>query len=355
MVNFNNNNNVDTSSVSNADLLQAALAEAMSSGASATDDVSEVQTEVHAQEDVQPVAEEQAQEEARTPQPQKDEYVYVTDESGQRKKIKVDYTPEKVRKAYEMAAGMRKFQAERDRLRKEMESLQQLKTDYEDLQQSWSALEGALREKGLAGLIDLLHGKEGYYDEFLARELERREYLKNASPAERERMQLEERLARVEREKARKEKEFQEYQEKLLREREAQEQLQLQNMINPAFNKYRFAGTLGDSILEERLDQAIWHQALSNLENLPDSVELTPALVEKEFREVASTFKKVINKQATQKTKEIVETRKANAQAAVAAKAASGMKQSYPQDVEQDIANGNLKGLLSKMARGFKL
>ena len=265
----------------------------------------------------------EAQSQAASNEP-KEEYVYVTDDSGQRKKIKVDFTPDKVKKAYEMAAGMRKFQAERDRYKKEVEAVQAIREEYEDLKKSWTTLEETVRTKGVEGVLDLLLNKEGAYQEYLQREFERREFLKNASPAERERFELEERLARAEREKAQKAKEFEEFQNKLLKQKEQQEELELKNLIVPAFSKHRFAGTLGDSVLEERLDQAVWNQALSNLENLPDNIPLSNALVEKEFREVAATFRKAINRQAVAKAKEVVETRKANAQAAVAAKAASG-------------------------------
>lgn len=249
------------------------------------------------------------------------EEIVVTDDAG-RRKLKVDYKDRvKIKKAFELAAGFRKHQAERDRAIARAKELETIVPEHTDLKKTMSALEQAFDKDGVAGIVNLLAKKPGSYEAFIEAEIARRDRKANASPAELKQIELEERLERSERERAAKDKEVQEYLEKGKTERELAEKRSAEAVLHPTFNKYRFAGTLGDEALEGRLDSAIWEQSRAELSKLPDDVEITPAMVDKTFREIAGSFRKAIKGQAEKVTNQTLAARKVNASEAAAAAA----------------------------------
>lgn len=280
------------------------------------------------------------------------EDVIVSDDSG-RKKVKVDWNDrEKLKKYVQMAAGMRKFQAERDRLNKELSDIQ---PKYQDLANSWQAIEDAFSSNGIKGLINLLGGDNEAYDRHIQAEFNRLKSRESASPSELERMDLEERLSSERRERERLAKQVEDNLKKAQEKEETASMKALESIVHPAFDKHRFAGKLGDDVVEARLDQAVWDQALKRLEDYPDDISLTPGIVEKEFRDVANSFRKIINKQAEQKAQKVVTNKKVAAQEAAAAKAMSGYKPKTTQAAEKfksDIRGGNLVSALSDLMTG---
>lgn len=280
------------------------------------------------------------------------EDVIVSDDSG-RKKVKVDWNDrEKLKKYVQMAAGMRKFQAERDQLNRELSDIQ---PKYQDLANSWQAIEDAFSSNGIKGLINLLGGDNEAYDRHIQAEFNRLKARESASPSELERMDLEERLSSERRERERLAKQVEDSLKKAQEKEETASMKALESIVHPAFDKHRFAGKLGDEVVEARLDQAVWDQALKRLEDYPDDISLTPGIVEKEFRDVANSFRKIINKQAEQKAQKVVTKKKVAAQEAAAAKAMSGYKPKTSQASEKfksDIRGGNLVSALSDLMTG---
>lgn len=280
------------------------------------------------------------------------EEVIITDDSG-RKKVTVDWKDrEKLKKYVQMAAGMRKYQVERDKATAE---LSELKPKYDDLAQSWQAVETAFSSGGIRGLINLLAGADDAYERHLQAEFQRVKARENATPSELERMDLEERLASERREREKLARQVEENLKKATEKEEISSMKALESLVHPAFDKHRFAGKLGDEVVEAQLDQAIWDQALKRLEQYPEHFELNGSVVEKEFREVSNAFRKIINKQAEQKAQKVVASKKVAAQEAAAAKAMKGYSPKTSPNAEKfksDMRSGNLVSALTDFMTG---
>jgi len=280
------------------------------------------------------------------------EDVIITDDSG-RKKITVDWKDrEKLKKYVQMAAGMRKYQVERDKATAE---LSDIKPKYNDLAQSWQAVEDAFSSGGIRGLINLLAGADDAYERHLQSEFQRLKTREAATPSELERMDLEERLTTERREREKLARQVEENLKRAQEKEEVSSMKALESLVHPAFDKHRFAGKLGDEVIEAQLDQAVWDQALKRLEQYPENFELSPSVVEKEFREVSNAFRKIINKQAEQKTQKVIASKKVAAQEAAAAKAMKGYSPKTAPAAEKfksDMKSGNLVSALTDFMTG---
>jgi len=284
------------------------------------------------------------------------EEIIITDDSG-KKKLKVDWSDrEKLKKYVQQAAGMRKFQAERDQLTTKIKSME---PEYQDLKKSWGAVEEAFTKGGIRGLVNLLANDPQGYERHLSSEISRIRAREAATPDELARMDLEEKLATERKEREILQKRVEEDLKRSQEEREVASLKSLEAQVHPVFDKYRFAGKLGDEVVEARLDQAVWDQALKRLEQYPDDVELSPSLIDREFRDVANSFRKIINKQAEAKTKQIVTSKKIAAQENAAVAAMNGMMANNAQSAEKfkgDIRKGDLTSALRDLMTGkFKL
>lgn len=284
------------------------------------------------------------------------EEIIITDDSG-KKRLKVDWSDrERLKKYVQEAAGMRKFQHERDQLTSKLKTIE---PEYADLKKSWGAIEEAFTKHGIKGLVNLLANDQGGYDKHIQAELARVKAREQASPAELERMDLQETLIAERREREQLQKRVE---EDLKRSESAREEASLRSLeskVHPSFDRYRFAGKLGDEVIEARLDQAVWDQALKRLEEYPDHVELTPNIIEKEFRDISNSFRKIITKQAEVKAQKVVTNKKIAAQENAATAAMSSMMGNTAQSSEKfktDIRKGDLTSALRDLMTGrFKL
>ena len=246
-----------------------------------------------------------------------EEEIVVSDDSGTRRRLKVSYTDrEKIKKAYEMAAGMRKAFSERDTFKQKVSAME---TDYKDLKSSWGALEEAFSKSGVAGIVNLLGGKNDAFESFMKSEVDKRNRYATASPEEKRQLDLQ---SQLDQERAEKKQLMDKVQADLSASQEAKksaEQKNAESVLHPTFDKYRFTGKLGDASLEEQLDSAVWTQAREKLMALPDDTDITPAMVDKAFRETANTFRKAIDKQANTQVQQTVAKKKVAAQEAAQA------------------------------------
>jgi len=285
-----------------------------------------------------------------------EEEILVTDDAGKRK-IKVSFKDrERIKKAFAAEAGMRKFQAERDKAIRKASELERIAPEYQDLKKSWGAVEEAFQKSGVQGLVNLLAGKDNAYESYIQAEVDKRNRRATASPDELQRMDLEEALDTERRERTRLAKQVEEQLNSVKTERELAQQKAAESVLHPTFNKYRFAGQLGDEALEERLDSAIWEQAKAELAK-QQSDEISAADVDRAFREVASSFRKVIKSEANKQTKQAIATKKANASEAAAAAATRGTTASTGRDgVVKNMGSGKLgDSLLAIMTGRLKL
>jgi hypothetical protein len=284
------------------------------------------------------------------------ESIVVTDDKGKRK-IEVDFNnKEQLKKYVQMAHGARKWQAERDQA---LTKAKEVETKYSDLRSNWDVLEQTYQADGIAGLVDLLEGRQGAFNEWEKSRLDRYEMLKKASPAERELFEAKEREITRQREIERIRKENEEFRTKVSQEREQAELKSLESSVHPVFDRYRFADKLGDSDTEQMFDEMLWTSALKRLEPYEDKgVPLTSDLIEREFKAVAVALRKRINVQADKKAAKVVEQRKKEATENVQAAVSSGYKTpSVAREAEDLIKGGNIAGLFKgwgKYSKAFK-
>jgi hypothetical protein len=281
------------------------------------------------------------------------EEVTVTDTKG-RRKVKVDFSDrEKLKKYVALAHGGRKWQKERDTATAELGKVQ---SEYKTIKSDFDKLEEAYQSGGVAGLVNLLEGRKDAFDNWYQQEAKRREAFDSMTDSERRSYQLEQEQLRRDSENQKLREEYESKLSKIQEEKEITETRALESRLHPAFDRYRFSGKLGDEVAEHHYDQAIWNQALSNLEQLPNEIEITQAMIDKEFRTVSSAFRKVINKQVQSGTKKAVEQQKKSATTKAQAKVSRGIKQNSDLDnLKSNLKSGNIvESLSSFFAAGGK-
>lgn len=297
-------------------------------------------------DDTQKDSSEEPQAKGTNPGTSKKEVITITDEQGRRRKVEIDYSDRvAIRKAHEFAAGARKWQAERDQA---IRSQKEMSGKYQEVNNNWQLLEKAFSQNGVEGVVDLLEGRPGAYQDKVKKGWERQKFLDNASPKEIQALQAQEKAELQVRENERMRRENEEFKKQITEEREQAELRSLESRVNPTFNKYRFADKLGNDTDEHMFDEMLWNTALKRLEPYEEKgLELTPELIEREFHEVAKSIRNRIRVQADKTATRTVNQKKQeateNAQAAVKA----GYKQGGATKEARDlINNGNLTSLL---------
>jgi len=249
---------------------------------------SEDETDVEANEalDEEPKEEEQSESDD-------DSIEYIVADN---KKIKIDYSDRgRTKKAYEMAAGMRKFQSDRDKVQKELEAE---KASSQETKDNWQKLEDAKHD--LPQLLDLITGEQSVLERYVESKIKEKEHLSNLSPSQLESYNKGLDLDKREAEMARREAGMTTQAEKTSQDREKAEMAAQVAMITPIFSKYRFAGQLDNENREHRLDSMIFSEAINNLSAYD---QITPELVEKEISSIAGDLRKTINVQADKRVK----------------------------------------------------
>lgn len=245
--------------------------------------------------------------------------------------------------------GMRKFQAERDQLAKKFEETSKKLAEVET---NWNSLESAYSNQGLEGVINTISGDPEGYKKFLDREFAKKREFENATPTQKREMELQEQLSREKRSREQIEKRIKDMEEKTTGERVVAEQKSLEATVNPIFEKYRFTGKLGDDEAEYYYDKALWRETLDNVEQLPEE-SITRETIENEFKKVANAYRKVINKQADNKVKKVIDSKKQSAQENAAVKAMSGMTDSAAVDnFKGAIRGGNITDAFRQLMSG---
>lgn len=293
--------------------------------------------------DAPPEVEAEATAEAKDEQPAKEEF-FVTGPDGRKVKVVADYSDrDQIKKAYEQAAGMRKFQAERDA---KTAAYAKLESEHAPLKETWSKFEQAWQLGGMEGVVDLIAGKQGAFKSEL-------EKYANATPDER--IQMERQLAdeKVRRAETQRQAEI-DQKLKMVDERLAMaDEKETRALVTPAFQKHRFAGQLGDSVAEQHLDKAVWAEALDRLDKYEG--EITAEVVDQTFEEISSALRRATKVQAERTIKKTVEKKKEEASTQVAAAAMKGMqKDTQAQSLTQRLWNGDSVGVLSELFRGSR-
>lgn len=283
------------------------------------------------------------------------EVITITDEQGRKRKVEVDYSDrEATKKAHLLAAGARKWQAERDQA---IQSSKQLTGKYGDLEKNWNSLEGAYQKGGIEGVVDLLEGRSGAFKDHARKVHEREQFIKNATPQELEALKKSEENDLTRKELAKLRKDNEDFKKSVQEERERAELGSVESQVHPVFNKHRFADTLGDADAEHMFDEMLWTTSMGRLEKLETALEVegkkvTPEMISQEFARTAKAIRSKINVQAEKKATSVVEQKKREATENVQAKVMSGYKSSgNASEASRLINNGDLTSVLKNWGK----
>lgn len=273
------------------------------------------------------------------------ETVLVKGTEGRKEKVKIDYSDRKaIKQAFLKAAGMRKFQAERDAA---LKTHRDLEKEHDGLKKDFDKIEQAFAEHGAKGIVALLGGEDAWQSA-VDDELSHRDYVSSLTADEKYQLELKKRDEQYKKQLS-SEQEKREMFQKQVEEREEQAALrELESKLHPSFDRYRFAGKLDDPAVENMYDQAIWDQVRSRLGEYPDDVELSQAIIDKEFRTVSSKFKKHIKTQTEKQVKKTVEKKKTEAEKRANVTAKKGLKGNTQREkVMKALLSGDLSTALN--------
>lgn len=276
------------------------------------------------------------------------EELVVTGPKGKRK-IKLDYSDkDSIKKYVQLAHGARKWQAERDQARTELGTVKQ---ELESTKKDWDLLEGLYQKGGIKAIADRL--EPGQWDQIINDAIAERERLANMDPSERRELEFQQ----YQEQQARRERELE---SKYKQQLEQLEQVKAETMTKDivakasgALGKYGFEGKLGNPDLEYELNDRVWSKALQTLEQLPEDVEITQAMIDREFRNQSIRQQKLFNLQSTSTTKKAVSKAKEKAQSKAKAIAHTPKAATADRDkFRQEVRSGDWREALNTFVNG---
>lgn len=241
------------------------------------------------------------------------EDVSVTDERGKRS-VRVDFSDrDAIRQAVRQAAGMRKYQSERDAARRELASLKEGQPDLQKDAEDFRKLSKAWDEKGLDGLLGVLSGGKQTIESLVEERIKHREWASKASPAELDAFNAREaaKTAEAAAEKAR--REFEGYKTDLEKKQTEADRSVVEAYTKRGFAEHRFAGKLGDASLEHQLDELLWAGTREALMQLPDDAEFTAEAVGAEFARRAAVLKRAVKQETDKQVRGVMKQKKIEA------------------------------------------
>lgn len=241
------------------------------------------------------------------------------------------------KKIKDLEKGMRQFQVERDRTRKELEAV---RGEFGELRSNWNALDKAWNSRGIEGLVDLLEGREGAHADYVKKHVDRARLLEDASPDQRKALLAEESAESRAREIQQMRKENETFKKEIQEREERAEMKALESRVYPAFDKHRFQGQLGDADAEHMFDTMLWDTTMKRLEPYEEKgVDISPALVEREFKAAAQAVRKYVSVQAEKKAAKAVERQKNDATEHVQTKVRQGYRPNSAAKEANDLLN----------------
>lgn len=280
------------------------------------------------------------------------ETIAIKDPSGKKTELQIDWdNRESIKKKIHEAAGMRFFQAERDKVAKDYETF---KNEVTPVKEAFSKFNSAFEANGIDGIVELLSGGTDKAKEYYASKFEKMQARASATPLELEKMDLEERLMSAQRSLEAFQKQTEESKQKLAADRETAERVKLESVIHPVFNKYRFAGQLGNTAAENKLDIAVWNEVQGELDKIGAS-NITEEIVEQHFQKAFDELRQTINTNVSKKASAVIANKKAKVAESLATKANNSYAPATNSDKEafrKDMASGNLTSALTSLFSG---
>lgn len=278
------------------------------------------------------------------------EEIVVRDDQG-RRKVKVDWNNrDDIKKKLKLAAGARRWQSERDQARSQLKKL-------EEPAKLMGELEEAYQTRGVEGVIDRIEGREGAYQDYINKQIERHQLRENASPQELALLDKQEAYEKQQARLKKLEEDHRRIQEEQSSKEAAVQERELRNTVEPVFNQYRFAGKLGNPDQEQMLDQMVWSSALKKLEPYEDrGDEITSDMVRRAFRSSSNSIRKMINLQSEKKVQKVIKKKKQDATEHAQRTMQRGQAQSKDgADMKDMLRKGDLSGFIKQYASRLKI
>lgn len=281
------------------------------------------------------------------------EELIVKGADGKRKKIKVDYSnKQQIKQNALKAAGMRKFQAERDAALREVEALR----GSQEKAENFDVLSEAYEVGGPEAVIRAMLGDE-QGQQWLEQFAERYSYKQSASEDELKYLNAQEQAERQARELEAIKRRQEEYEKRVTEKQEAAAVAELQSTVNVVFDKYRFAGKLGDASQEHDLDETIWTRATNELKKYEEQgIDITRDMADKAFRRASEKLRKLINVQSEKKANRKVKQKKDKALETAQVTAKRGQAANVKaDDARSMIRNGNYVDFFKNFGKNIKI
>jgi len=290
--------------------------------------------EMSDQEDGDSETKDDADLDAEGGQPKAEDIEFV---SADGKKIKVDFNDrERIKKAYQMAAGMRKFQSERDAISKERDDY---RVKYEENQKIIDDCDAVIDDD--EALFRLITGGRELGDVIQAK-MDERDELAAMSPEALDAYKRNQDFEKRERELKKREASVQSEREKATSDLNTSEMKRQQTMVNSAFVEHRFAGKLGSKKKELQADRMLWRDVVERLEQY-DSVN--QELINQVVAEASEDLRSIVNIQAERQVKKQVKQQK-KASTQKAQEAVFDKDASKQEDLKKKINDGDMTSAL---------
>jgi len=284
-----------------------------------------------------------------TQAPSTTEEVFVKSADGKRQSVKIDYEDRAAIKQNALkAAG---FPLLNNKLSTVSKQFTDLKTEHGKLKADMDKLEDIYSKQGVEGLIQTL-GRGEDLEKLIEAKIKQREYLGSLTPDERYKYDMKTQAELAEKRVSATEAKY----EKMLADIEAKEESaalrSMESRLHPSFDRYRFAGKLGNEAAEARFDKAVWRDATEALAQYPEDVEITQAMIDKEFRLAASEYSSTMKQQAEKTVTKTLDTKKANAAKSAQLVAKKGIVNDDKEKFINSIKSGNLLEAMAAMSSG---
>lgn len=248
---------------------------------------------------------------------------------GKKMKVKLDLSNE------EKLGQVVKTAMQAKELHAKVQSLESKAKEAEEMAGELAEIQGIVESGGIAALVDYFMDEEGHFEKYIENERAKRNLLDSADPEEREAAKKLADIESRERKLTIQERKQQEAAKKAQEQLTQAEQAQVQTRFEAAFGKHSLAGKLGDSELEETLNEAAFNAINKEVqERIGKGEKITQAnmhaIVERRFSIIQRGYKGAADAQAKQDT----QAAKARAAGAISARSASA-PQAQPSSVQQ--------------------
>jgi hypothetical protein len=280
------------------------------------------------------------------------EEISVRGPNGKKRKIKVDYNNrDQILKNARLAAGAHKWQVERDKALGELDKVK----DYQEKAQNFDKIAEAFEQGGELAALQAMVGEQGAQT-WLENQLQRQEFRKNASEEQLKLLDSQEKADSQTRELEKLRREQEELRQTVAQRQEAAEVAELQSVVNPAFDKYRFSGKLSDESQAQDLDEMVWARGKAQLERYEgEGMKITPEIADKVFRSAANRLRKIVNVESDRKADRKVRKTKETALETAQKQTQRGMSSNDDADKARELMKrGDISGFFKNFGKGMK-